>query len=113
MPATAPKTANDTPFSHITVKPLHSTFAAEISGVDFTATLSDEVFSEIHQAVTKVRPRSLPFIICYSGNRTNWVAILQYGVVVFRSTGLNDEGHIGFSRKFGELDDVTKAGGIK
>ncbi|KAJ9481835.1 hypothetical protein VN97_g11621 [Penicillium thymicola] len=32
---------------------------------------------------------------------------MQYGVVVFRSTGLTDEGHIGFSRKFGELDDVT------
>lgn len=30
----------------------------------------------------------------------------QYGVVVFRSTGLTDEGHIAFSRKFGELDDV-------
>ena len=32
--------------------------------------------------------------------------IAQYGVVVFRSTGLTDEAHIEFSRKFGELDDV-------
>lgn len=27
--------------------------------------------------------------------------------MVLRSTGLTDEGHIEFSRKFGELDDVT------
>ncbi|KAL5364960.1 hypothetical protein BJX96DRAFT_179420 [Aspergillus floccosus] len=70
-------------FSLISVKPLHPTFAAEISGVDFSSPLSDEVFKEIYEAVTK------------------------YGVVVFRSTGLTDEGHIAFSRKFGELDDVT------
>lgn len=30
----------------------------------------------------------------------------QYGVVVFRSTGLTDEAHIAFSKQFGELDDV-------
>ncbi|KAJ5610227.1 hypothetical protein N7510_006946 [Penicillium lagena] len=76
-------TTTDTTFSHISVRPLHPTFAAEVSGVDFTSTLSEEVFKEIHRAVTK------------------------YGVVVFRSTGLTDEGHIDFSRKFGELDDVT------
>lgn len=43
-----------TPFSHISVKPLHPTFAAEVSGVDFTTPLSDNVFKVIHQAVTKV-----------------------------------------------------------
>ncbi len=32
---------------------------------------------------------------------------MKYGVVVFRSTGLTDENHIDFSKKFGELDDVT------
>ncbi|KAJ5087484.1 hypothetical protein N7456_011100 [Penicillium angulare] len=84
MSTTTTVTTPNTPqFSHISVKPLHSTFAAEISGVDFTSPLGDEVFQEIHKAVTR------------------------YGVVVFRSTGLNDEGHIDFSRKFGELDDVT------
>ncbi|KAF9894981.1 hypothetical protein FE257_004605 [Aspergillus nanangensis] len=75
-------TATSTPFSHISIKPLHPTFGAEISGVDFASPVADEVFQEIYQAVT------------------------QYGVVVFRSTGLTDEGHIAFSRKFGELDDV-------
>ncbi|KAJ5983303.1 hypothetical protein N7481_005402 [Penicillium waksmanii] len=73
---------NEVPFSLISVKELHPTFAAEISGVDFSLPLSDGVFREIFQAVTK------------------------YGVVIFRTTGLTDEAHIEFSRKFGELDDV-------
>ena len=37
------------------------------------------------------------------GEGADW----QYGVVVFRKTGLTDEAHIEFSRYFGELDDVT------
>ncbi|KAJ5492163.1 Taurine catabolism dioxygenase TauD/TfdA [Penicillium expansum] len=69
-------------FSHISIKPLHPTFGAEISGVDLSSPLKVEVFKEILQAMTK------------------------YGVVVFRRTGLTDEGHIAFSKKFGELDDV-------
>ncbi|KAJ5799708.1 uncharacterized protein N7518_001776 [Penicillium psychrosexuale] len=75
-------TTNGTTFSNISIKPLHRTFAAEVSGVDFSAPLTDEVFKEIHQAITK------------------------YGVLIFRGTGLTDEGHIDFSKKFGELDDV-------
>ncbi|BCS28421.1 TauD/TfdA dioxygenase family protein [Aspergillus puulaauensis] len=71
------------PFSHISAKPLHPTFGAEINGVDFSSPISEQVFAEIYQAITK------------------------YGVLVFRNTGLTDEGHIAFSRKFGELDDVT------
>lgn len=47
-------TTTNIPFSHISVKPLHPNFAAEISGVDFKSTLSNEVFEDIHQAVTKV-----------------------------------------------------------
>ncbi|OGE50855.1 hypothetical protein PENARI_c015G08795 [Penicillium arizonense] len=73
---------NGTAFSHISVNPLHPTFGAEIGGVDFSSPLSDAAFNDIYEAVTK------------------------YGVVVFRSTGLTDEGHIAFSRQFGELDDV-------
>ena len=30
----------------------------------------------------------------------------QYGVLVFRETGLDDERHVAFARLFGELDDV-------
>lgn len=47
--------ANMTTFSHITVKPLHPTFGAEISGVDFSSPLTDEVFNDIYQAVAKAR----------------------------------------------------------
>lgn len=31
----------------------------------------------------------------------------QYGVLVFRNTGLDDETHVALSKMFGELDDVT------
>jgi alpha-ketoglutarate-dependent 2,4-dichlorophenoxyacetate dioxygenase len=44
--------------SHIRVRPLHPTFGAEISGVDFSSPLSDEVFKDIYDAITKVRFRS-------------------------------------------------------
>lgn len=38
---------------------------------------------------------------------------MQYGVVAFRNTGLDDARHVAFAGRFGELDDVspyTKAG---
>lgn len=55
------------PFSFISVKELHPTFAAEISGVDFSLPLSDEVFREIFQAVTKVS--SLSTLSCTEVNK--------------------------------------------
>lgn len=39
-----------------------------------------------------------------SGTKTNF---LQYGVVRFPETGLDDAGHVAFAAKFGELDDVS------
>ncbi|GES64613.1 taurine catabolism dioxygenase TauD/TfdA [Aspergillus terreus] len=75
--------ATDASFSHISVHGIHPTFGAEVRAVDFSKPLTDEVFSEIYSAITK------------------------YGVLVFRSTGLTDEGHIAFARRFGELDDIT------
>ncbi len=41
-------------FNLIEVKELHPTFAAEITGVDFSEPLSDEVFAEIFKAITTV-----------------------------------------------------------
>ena len=41
-------------FNHIKVSKIHPTFGAEISGVDFTSTLNDEVFAEISAAAAKV-----------------------------------------------------------
>ena len=49
---------NSTNFSHISVKPLHPTFTAEVSGVDFSSPIPDDVFSEVLAALTKV---NVPF----------------------------------------------------
>lgn len=41
-------------FKHIQVTPLHPTFGAEVSGVDFSQRIPDEVFNELLSAATKV-----------------------------------------------------------
>lgn len=64
---TANKAGSAPVFSHISVKPLHPTFAAEISGVDFKSSLSDEVFQEIYQAITKV------YILCVQLIENGWI----------------------------------------
>jgi len=69
-------------FKTLSIKELHPTFGAEVSGVDFSQNIPDDVFEEILKAMA------------------------QYGVCVFRSTGLDDTGHVDFSRRFGELDDI-------
>jgi hypothetical protein len=35
-----------------------------------------------------------------------FLTILQYGVLVFRDTGLDDTRHVEFSKRFGDLDDI-------
>ncbi|RFU27383.1 hypothetical protein B7463_g8958, partial [Scytalidium lignicola] len=70
-------------FKHIKVNPLHPTFGAEVTGVDFSQQLPEEVFEEVRAAATK------------------------YGVLVFRHAKLNDELHVQFSERLGDLDDVT------
>lgn len=42
------------PFSHISIAELHSTFGAEISGVDFSQPVESHVFEEILAAISKV-----------------------------------------------------------
>ncbi|KAF2453967.1 alpha-ketoglutarate-dependent 2,4-dichlorophenoxyacetate dioxygenase [Lineolata rhizophorae] len=78
-----PGIIKDTPFKTISVKELHPTFGAEIEGVDFE-NLSQEQFDEIKAALAK------------------------YGVCVFRNTGMDDDKHVEFSRRFGELDDIKR-----
>jgi alpha-ketoglutarate-dependent 2,4-dichlorophenoxyacetate dioxygenase len=46
-------------FQLINVKELHPTFGAEISGVDFSKPVEDDVFQEILAAITKVTLLSL------------------------------------------------------
>ncbi|OTA98127.1 hypothetical protein M426DRAFT_326238 [Hypoxylon sp. CI-4A] len=78
-----PGLIQDSAFKTITVKELHPTFAAEVSGVNFQD-VSQEQFSEIVAAMAK------------------------YGVCVFRNTGLDDEAHVEFSERFGELDNIRR-----
>lgn len=66
----------------LTFTPLHETFAAEVSGADF-GHITPHLVEEIKAGLAK------------------------YGVLVFRRTGLGDDGHVALSRMFGELDDVT------
>ncbi|KAK0704920.1 alpha-ketoglutarate-dependent 2,4-dichlorophenoxyacetate dioxygenase [Lasiosphaeris hirsuta] len=73
----------ETPFKTISVEPLHPTFGASVSGVDFENT-SDEQLREIIAAMA------------------------QYGVCVFRDTHLTDAGHVAFSRRLGALDDIGR-----
>jgi alpha-ketoglutarate-dependent 2,4-dichlorophenoxyacetate dioxygenase len=93
--------------SGLKVTPLHPTFGAELSGVDFTKPVSPELYAEIRKVVDKVR-NTRPFVD--RGRRWSvavpgWLG--QYGAVVVRDTKLTDEAHVEFSRYFGELDDVT------
>ena len=62
----------------LTITPLSPAFGAEVSGVDL-ARLSEAEKAEIRAAMD------------------------QWGVCVWRDTGLDDAGHVGFSRIFGEL----------
>lgn len=41
--------------NYITIKELHPTFGAEVSGIDFSAPVPDEDFQDTLAAVTKVR----------------------------------------------------------
>ena len=41
-------------FKHLQIKELHPTFAAEVSGVDFTNPIPNDVFDEILAASAKV-----------------------------------------------------------
>ncbi|KAI1380214.1 taurine catabolism dioxygenase [Hypoxylon crocopeplum] len=78
-----PGLIQESPFKTITVKELHPTFGAEVSGVNFND-LSEEQFSEILAAMAK------------------------YGFCVLRDTGLDDEAHVRFSERFGELDNIRR-----
>ncbi|KAF4624588.1 hypothetical protein G7Y89_g13583 [Cudoniella acicularis] len=69
-------------FKMIQITKLHPTFGAEVAGVDFSRPIPDLTFGEILDAMA------------------------QYGVCVFRNTGMDDKGHVEFSRRFGDLDDI-------
>lgn len=59
--------------------PMHPTFGAEITGVDFTKPIVDTVMDEIRTALD------------------------EYGVIVLRDTGLSDEQFVSLADSFGEV----------
>ncbi|KAJ6779579.1 hypothetical protein PWT90_04743 [Aphanocladium album] len=61
-------------------RPLHPTFGAECSGVDFSKPLTEDAVAEVRAGMAK------------------------YGVLIFRSTGMDDASHEAFARQFGEPD---------
>ncbi len=65
----------------IKIEPLHAEFGAEISGVNLAAKLDDSAFAEIDEAIN------------------------QFSLLLFRSQDMNDEAHLGFTRRFGELEE--------
>lgn len=67
---------------NVAYKPVHPTFVAEVSGVDWSD-ITPELADELKAGLAK------------------------YGVLVFRSTTLNDDSHVALARAFGPLDDVT------
>lgn len=50
----ATDTDTDTGYEYIQLKPLAPTFAAEVTGVDFSLPVEKEVFQEIHRAIVDV-----------------------------------------------------------
>jgi len=71
----------------LTCKRLHPTLGAEISGVDFSKPISEDVLKDIIAAED------------------------LFGVTVYRNTGLDDLRHIQFSRQLGDLERVPKFSG--
>ena len=67
-------------FRHFDVAPMSATIGAELSGVDISRDLDDEVIAEIAQA------------------------LVDYKVIFFRDQPLTPAQHVAFARRFGELE---------
>jgi alpha-ketoglutarate-dependent 2,4-dichlorophenoxyacetate dioxygenase len=72
----------------LNVKPILPRFGAEVSGVDIAGPLTREVQREIVDTMDR------------------------WGVCVFRRTGLDDAGHVAFSRIFGHLELAPLVKGV-
>ncbi|KAK4934503.1 hypothetical protein LTR10_024250 [Elasticomyces elasticus] len=74
----------------IDIKPLHPTFAAEISGIDWNKPIPPYTIAEIQSAID------------------------TYGVLVFRAANLDDDAHVAFAQQFGKLEPTPAASlGVK
>lgn len=89
------------------IRELHPSFAAEISGLDFSQPIPDSTFEELLAAIAKVRVYDLILPPISISDSNDSIFPLQYGVIRFPQTGLDDARHVAFAAKFGELDDIT------
>jgi alpha-ketoglutarate-dependent 2,4-dichlorophenoxyacetate dioxygenase len=62
--------------------PIHSTFGAEVEGIDFSRPVPDSVVVEVQKGIDK------------------------HGFLVFRKANLDNESHVAFMQKFGDLDSM-------
>jgi taurine dioxygenase len=69
-----------TKFHHFDAAPMSPTIGAEISGIDLTSELGDDVIAEVSQA------------------------LVAYKVLFFRDQPLTPAQHVAFARRFGELE---------
>jgi len=67
-------------WEHFDAMPLAATIGAELSGVDLTAELTDDVIAEIREA------------------------LLAYKVIFFRDQPIDQPQHLAFARRFGDLE---------
>ena len=67
----------------LSISPVQGRFVAEVSGVDLSKPMSDACFARIHDA------------------------FLAHSILVFRDQVLDNEQHIAFSRRFGDIEIHT------
>ena len=65
----------------LSINPITPTIGAEISGIDFSATIPDPVFDEVYEA------------------------LLKHLVIFIRGIEISPKSHLAFARNFGDLDD--------
>lgn len=69
----------------IQCEPLHASYGAQITGVDFSKPVSDSTMDEIRSALDK------------------------YGLIIFRDTGMTDEEYVSWGERFGEVAETPKS----
>ena len=70
---------------NIQCRPIHRTFGAEVSGVDFASPIPESTMDEIKDALGR------------------------YGMLVFRSTGMTDEEYVSWGARFGEIAETPQS----
>jgi alpha-ketoglutarate-dependent 2,4-dichlorophenoxyacetate dioxygenase len=63
------------------IDPIHAEFGARISGVDLSQSLDDSTFAQIDDAINR------------------------YSLLLFENQQMNDEAHLDFTRRFGDLEE--------